>query len=181
MTPCTSHDDSSPPRSPAGISRVIVKIRPVPTAITIPRPDAWTQILAVLSQCSAHSIALRETPGVSASVRTPCVRRPATGPNRAPSSTITIIEKLSDTLVSLSWHDSTLCNYEEQIWTFRHARSAGCCALSGKPIRRGDSIYRPRGRGKEPPLNRSEMILASELARVQCVASLPQTTEAMNE
>ncbi|WP_429256640.1 DUF3331 domain-containing protein [Paraburkholderia sp. GAS334] len=57
------------------------------------------------------------------------------------------------------------------------ARSSGRCALSGKPIRGGDAIYRPRSRGRDMPSNGREMILASELARLQCANSRqnPQT------
>ncbi|MGY6127131.1 DUF3331 domain-containing protein (plasmid) [Paraburkholderia strydomiana] len=38
------------------------------------------------------------------------------------------------------------------------------CVLSGKPIRRGDSIFRPRVYRLQVPLNRHRMILASAVA-----------------
>jgi hypothetical protein len=67
--------------------------------------------------------------------------------------------------VALSWHDPTLCNYEEQIWAPSNARRTGICALSGLKISKGDSIYKPRLRGAGSPLNSDALILASELKR----------------
>ena len=149
-----------------------------PDAVAVRSLDAWPQILATLGQYSSASMDLMNTPDIPVGARTLHSRRPAARLDWAPSSTITVIEKLSDTLVSLSWHDSTLCNYEEQLWSCDHARSSGRCALSGKPIRGGEPIYRPRSRGRDMPLNFREMILASELARLQCAHSWqqPQTT-----
>jgi hypothetical protein len=77
------------------------------------------------------------------------------------SSTVTIIEKLSATTLSLSWRDPTACNYGEQVWSEGKARYASRCALSGAAISKGDLIYRPRGRGNAAPANRAAMILAS--------------------
>jgi hypothetical protein len=55
----------------------------------------------------------------------------------------------------------TLCNYEEQVWSPCLARASGRCALSGKPINLGDSVYRPRNRGGD------SMILGSELVKTR--------------
>lgn len=141
----------------------------IPDAIAVRSRDAWSKILATLGEYSSASMDLTKMPDISTGARTRRSRRPVARPDGAPSSIIAVIEKLSDTLVSLSWHDSTLCNYEEQVWARGHARSSGCCALSGKPIRRGDAIYRPRSRGRAVPSNGREMILAPELARLQCL------------
>ncbi len=62
--------------------------------------------------------------------------------------TVTVVEELSNSLFSLCWHDPTLCNYQEQVWSPCAARASGRCALSGKHISRGDSVYRPRLRGR---------------------------------
>jgi hypothetical protein len=78
--------------------------------------------------------------------------------------TVTVVEELSNSLFVLRWHDPTLCNYEEQVWSPCLARASGCCALSGKRINLGDSVYRPRVRGRVMPLNGEAMILASEMA-----------------
>jgi len=44
------------------------------------------------------------------------------------------------------------------------ARADAICVLSGKPIRRGDSIFRPRVYGSQVPVNRHRMILASAVS-----------------
>ncbi|MBC8752421.1 DUF3331 domain-containing protein [Paraburkholderia podalyriae] len=81
--------------------------------------------------------------------------------------TVTVVEELSNSLFVLRWRDATLCNYEEQVWSACLARASGCCALSGKHINLGDSVYRPRVRGRVIPLNRDAMILASELVQAR--------------
>ncbi|MFM0226979.1 DUF3331 domain-containing protein [Paraburkholderia dipogonis] len=86
---------------------------------------------------------------------------------RAQSFTVTVLEYMSNSRVCLSWHDPTLCNYEEQIWTPTLARRSGRCALSGAQIRRGDAVYRPQTRGRTPPANGNAMILASVLAQIR--------------
>jgi Domain of unknown function (DUF3331) len=77
----------------------------------------------------------------------------------SPTVTIAVLEKLANSLVALSWHDPTRCNYEEQIWFPSLARRSGQCALSGVLIKKGDPVYRPRARGGVVPLNAAAMIL----------------------
>jgi hypothetical protein len=79
--------------------------------------------------------------------------------------TVTVVEELPNSLFALRWHDPTLCNYEEQIWTPCLAPAAARCALSGEHVNKGDRVYRPRVRGRFVPLNRDEVILASELIK----------------
>lgn len=79
--------------------------------------------------------------------------------------TVTVVEELPNSLFALRWHDATFCNYEEQIWAPCLARAAGCCALSGERINKGDPVYRPRIRGRVVPLNSDAVILASELIK----------------
>jgi hypothetical protein len=79
--------------------------------------------------------------------------------------TVTVVEELPNSLFALRWHDPTLCNYEEQVWTPCRAPAAGRCALSGEHISKGDPVYRPRIRGRFIPLNRDAMILASKLIK----------------
>jgi hypothetical protein len=79
--------------------------------------------------------------------------------------TVTVVEELSNSLFSLCWHDPTLCNYQEQVWSPCVAPASGHCVLSGKRIGRGDPVYRPRVRGPARPLNGDAMILASELVK----------------
>jgi hypothetical protein len=75
------------------------------------------------------------------------------------AAVVTVVERLSSTTVLVSWRDPTSCHYAEQTWRSGVARRQGLCALSGYPIQRGDSIYRPRSSGAEPPVNADAMIL----------------------
>jgi hypothetical protein len=84
--------------------------------------------------------------------------------------TVTVVEALSNSLFALCWHDSTFCNYEEQVWAPCAAPAPGRCALSGTYVKRGDPVYRPRIRGRVIPLNRDAMILASELIKAHTSA-----------
>ncbi|MGF6758078.1 hypothetical protein P3T16_005499 [Paraburkholderia sp. GAS42] len=63
----------------------------------------------------------------------------------------------------MDWADATLGHYGEQLWSLGVARRKAICALSGEPIKRGDSIYRPRHMGGKAPSNATAMILASFL------------------
>jgi Domain of unknown function (DUF3331) len=83
------------------------------------------------------------------------------------SFTVTVVEELSNSLFALRWHDPALCYYEEQVWSPCFARASGHCALSGKHISLGDSVYRPRTRGRVMPLNKDAMILGSELVKAR--------------
>ncbi|CAB3789404.1 DUF3331 domain-containing protein [Pararobbsia alpina] len=75
------------------------------------------------------------------------------------TAVITVVERQSSSTVLVSWRDSTFCHYVEQTWRLGVARCEGICALSGSPIRLGDSIYRPRSGGAEQPINANAMIL----------------------
>ena len=79
--------------------------------------------------------------------------------------TVMVVEELPNSRYALGWHDQTLCNYEEQVWSPCSAPAWGRCALSGKHIKRGDKVYRPRDRGRLMPLNGDAMILARELIK----------------
>ncbi|WP_345789593.1 DUF3331 domain-containing protein [Paraburkholderia terrae] len=76
---------------------------------------------------------------------------------------ISDVERRSRATIAIDWADSTFGHYGEQLWSLGIARRKAVCALSGEPINRGDSIYRPRLIGGRIPLNSSAMILASFL------------------
>jgi hypothetical protein len=78
--------------------------------------------------------------------------------------TLSILEKLSASTISIRWSDPCLGHYESQIWGIGLSRADTTCALSGQPIRRGDSIFRPRAYGSHVPINSHRMILASVVA-----------------
>jgi hypothetical protein len=83
----------------------------------------------------------------------------------SPHVEVSVIERLTDTSVSVRWRDATRGHYDDQIWISCRARSNGRCALSGAPIRRHDFVYKPRARSIVPA-NANAMILASLIARV---------------
>jgi hypothetical protein len=77
---------------------------------------------------------------------------------------VSVVEKLSSTTISIRWSDPCLGHYANQIWGIGLAQADAVCVLSGKPIHRGDSIFRPRVHRSHTPLNRHRMILASAVA-----------------
>ncbi|WP_412025906.1 DUF3331 domain-containing protein [Burkholderia cepacia] len=98
-------------------------------------------------------------------------------PARAePLSSIAVTECLSLSQISVSWSDSCSGRYTEQIWCRSRARVPSVCALTGRAIRRGDPVFRPRASEICLPSNRQRMILA---ATVQPCggASAPETNE----
>ncbi|MFI4941541.1 MAG: DUF3331 domain-containing protein [Burkholderiales bacterium] len=70
--------------------------------------------------------------------------------------TIHILEAPAKDRLLVSWRQSGLCNYTEQLWALRNAGHTARCAISGQPIRRGDKVYRPVGK----PMNHATCILA---------------------
>jgi hypothetical protein len=75
---------------------------------------------------------------------------------------VQVIERLSDTSISVLWQDATRCRYVDQGWSRCRARVKGRCALSGATIRRDEPVYKPRVR-TAIPANASAMILARVL------------------
>ena len=71
--------------------------------------------------------------------------------------TIQILEAPAKDRLLVSWRQSGICNYTEQVWALRKAERTTRCAISGQPVRRGDRIYRPVGK----PLNFATCILAN--------------------
>lgn len=61
------------------------------------------------------------------------------------------------------YSDAKQCHYENQLWRMGVARCNGSCALSGREIVPGNSVFRPM-RGESPPCNYNEMILASVIS-----------------
>jgi hypothetical protein len=132
-------------------------------------PDPWVTTLAAIRQFSSPPDPMHNSPDLSgrpASAGVPLRRRETDGGD-VRTFTVTVLEELSNSLFALCWHDPTLCYYGEQVWAPSRARSPGRCALSGKHISLGDSVYRPRTRGRAIPLNGDAMILASELVKAR--------------
>ncbi|WP_233836738.1 DUF3331 domain-containing protein [Paraburkholderia sp. ZP32-5] len=73
------------------------------------------------------------------------------------------IELQANATLLVSWSDPTLGRFVDQRWRPGSARMSGTCRLTGKPVRRGDRIFRPQLRnGTEPP-NASDMILVASV------------------
>jgi hypothetical protein len=98
-------------------------------------------------------------------------------PNLPTPSQVSVVEKLSTTTISVRWSDPCEGRYESQIWGMGSAPSDAVCELSGKAIRRGDPIFRPRVSRTYAPVNRHRMILASAVA---CSLEEPSCQEALH-
>ena len=131
--------------------------------------DPWSQTLAMLSSCSGlkpgdchneYFDQIRCRTSLLSGASRGKVKRTARNAGDT-CATIRVLERLSASAVSLSWHDPTSLNFAEQVWWMGGAPKNGRCAISGERILRGQSVYRPRRSGKDAPLNGSEMILTS--------------------
>lgn len=131
--------------------------------------DAWLQTLWLLERlCTGPSVeegrrrreSARAHPGsVDCKIDKTARRTHATDVKTVPAS-ITVIERHSPTSVVLRWC-SRCCHYGDQLWSRQMARSAGICAVTGKYIKRGDPVFRPKNRGRTTPANTDAMIHAS--------------------
>lgn len=139
--------------------------------------DPWSRTLAMLdTRPSRPSEASERAASMTRSlVRSIAGRSGCPGPSEAHCVNIRVLERLSDSTLSLSWHDPTSFNYSEQVWSLCTARKRGTCALSGQAIRRGQPVYRPRRVGSSVPLNSGAMILA--LALTPCEQDSGVTSE----
>jgi hypothetical protein len=95
-----------------------------------------------------------------------CKRQSGPAPLAFSQASVRLIEKQSENSMLVTWSDSTRCRYLDQVWTSGYARSGGYCALSGRAIRRGDLIFKPRWRGRTKPANSTEMILAEAIEQM---------------
>ncbi|CAE6816651.1 hypothetical protein R75465_05637 [Paraburkholderia aspalathi] len=75
---------------------------------------------------------------------------------------VSLLDRPTTSTATISWRDSTRCCYGDQVWCSSRARTEGVCALSGRAIRPGDAVYKPRPCRPEPR-NADAMILTSAL------------------
>lgn len=115
--------------------------------------DAWSQTLALLSSLSLHGAGEARKLGGR---RLPLTPEPCTGA----AAKVRILDRPSKNTAIVSWFDPTVCRYGDQPWRASRARQSGTCAVTGRSIRRGDPVYRPRT-VRPCPLNANAMILAS--------------------
>ncbi|MGV7241131.1 DUF3331 domain-containing protein [Caballeronia sp. M23-90] len=78
------------------------------------------------------------------------------------SVSVRLIELPSATTAIIAWSDPTSCCYGAQVWRQGVAPRTGVCAATGRPIFRGDVVYRPRA-GQPAPANSKAMILSTVL------------------
>jgi hypothetical protein len=137
-------------------------------------PDPWSRTLNMLLHFSEHLVS-KHCDGVTTDQ---CFIRKSTNRLKGQCSDhsirlphahikVRVVERLTETTISVTWHDSTSVNYMEQLWQLGRARGAGICSLTGAPISRGQSVYKPRRNGKRPALNQDAMIL-SEMINAAC-------------
>lgn len=74
--------------------------------------------------------------------------------------TISVLERPTADTVMISWCDACTGHYGYQKWRLFTTRKRGVCALSGRPIAPGDSVYAPQLLGSAPG-NAAAMVLAA--------------------
>ncbi|SAK54681.1 hypothetical protein AWB77_01556 [Caballeronia fortuita] len=136
--------------------------------------DPWSRTLAMLDSRPSRPIEANEKLALMprSLVRNVQGKSACMGTAEGHCVNIRVLERLSESTLSLSWHDPTSFNYSEQVWALCTARKRGTCALSGQAIRRGQPVYRPRRVGSSVPLNSGAMILALALTPSEQETSL---------
>jgi len=130
--------------------------------------DRWAKIVKpLIAHSSSHvgSASYRTMPDQRESSHKPAGARNCSHDRRAPvpCTSVMSVERNERRCAVISWSDPTRGHYVEQVWIAAAARGNGCCALTGRQISKGDSIYRPQLKGMPKPFNGSDMILALEL------------------
>jgi hypothetical protein len=113
--------------------------------------DPWLQTLGLLSALSGD---------VGVKVLAPAARKGCRLPVMGERFDVQVyvIDRPTQSTATIVWRDSMHCSYGDQVWHASRARSAGVCAMSGRAIRPGDAIYKPRP-CRPAPLNAGAMIL----------------------
>src|ERR1700743_2414130 len=120
--------------------------------------DRWKQainLLIMLMRTDQESCPKRLIPNVRVNVRGRFKQNECH--NRA--MRVRVTGRPSSTTATVAWRDSTSGCYEDQIWRGVVARTSGVCAVSGRSIKRGDRVYRPRA-SRPAPTNANAMILS---------------------
>ncbi|VWC25985.1 DUF3331 domain-containing protein [Burkholderia lata] len=73
---------------------------------------------------------------------------------------ISVLERPTADTVMISWCDACTGHYGYQKWRLFTTRKRGVCALSGQPIKIGDSVFAPQLLGSTPG-NAAAMVLAA--------------------
>jgi Domain of unknown function (DUF3331) len=127
--------------------------------------DPWNQTISLLALASGAPSPVRGRIEARLATLAACPPRWPRDARQSRSQSIRILEWTSEASVLICWRDATLGYYAEQKWRLAFSRAAGRCCLSGKPINRGDTVFRPSTRGAYVPANSDAQILACELPR----------------
>jgi hypothetical protein len=95
--------------------------------------------------------------------RPPCQPADETLKKKLLPARVSVVARLSSVTLRISWSDSTSGYFGEQVWRMGLAHVQSVCALSGMPIRIGDSIFRPWVSDARAPANGHRMILSSSV------------------
>jgi hypothetical protein len=100
--------------------------------------DTWATTIRMLSQLPVTRLADRKigVPRETGSQGTSCV--PIAG------LVVRVVERSTARRLTLIWRDPSRCAYGDQEWYQTAARRSGVCAVSGREIRRGELVFRPR-------------------------------------
>jgi len=117
------------------------------------RSNVWPRTVALLDSTLTQQ-------AVSEAAR--IVQKRVAKPNWTHHATllIRVIDRSSPQTITVSWRDPLSGYYEDQVWVASSAQRSGQCVLTGGVIKRGDVIYRPRGRRPRPG-NADAMIIGS--------------------
>lgn len=131
----------------------------------------WTQVVSLLSDVANGNLLVEQPCRASPfAQRTICIAAPRNRENDRSnvgrSSKVTCVELQVNKSALVSWCDSTMCHYIDQVWRQAIARSPGYCALTGQRIERGTLVFKPRTCGRARPANCDEMILVSAVALI---------------
>jgi hypothetical protein len=130
--------------------------------------DAWIDTISGLKALTGHNGNKLIEPSQRDTAPRPTrpqakASRNDVAPRQRSHAVVTFVERVTERSILVNWCDSTSCHYADQLWTKRLARHAGHCALTGKPITRGDAIYAPSTRVSHPPVNERAMIHAASV------------------
>lgn len=123
-------------------------------------------LLNVLDPSAEQLDACAQKPFIRLKKRRTGVCPPAADDHRRASmrpASMVVVERLSSCTISVSWSDPCSGRYTEQIWCSGLAHVSTVCALTGRIIKRGDQVFRPRTREVRVPPNRHQMILAATI------------------
>lgn len=126
--------------------------------------DCW--LAKLYGHSAADSAAVLERDWAEANPR-------ADDPEDRAVPTVQVIEVMNDRMIIVAWQDPTGGRYGYQTWTRVLARSDAVCALTGRSVKKGDAVFRPKNLRDRRPANADSVILAGQAKR-----NLPAATDA---